>query len=389
MLLQPTPNGSSDRIYCPESTSTLALAENESRSINRMSSSSIVGSQECCGESYYVDADDEWIFSSLYLYSTLWIKYSEIKNNYIYGKSPGDSSLISIDKLQEKTDHNDPLKQVRVRICSKQIIQFLSELNKNYEAEIFFEQSHSFDDTNRAWIMCKKLCVDEWMVSLAPIKNKSMKQILATMARLHFESALYIDFFVSTSRVMQMKSYICTNAPNLSCLYESTFNGDVIRIHSNYSSNSKLPTENDTFESISQLLDVMDSNYNDIDIHTPLYEFPLCPRSIVSLTTTLRKKIKVCEIPQPTDIIRKVLLLKKHEVSFLMGFQGTRINSIRKSSACVIKVLPYSTTMDATFIPLKNTPQDLVICGTPANVQYSINLIQNYLMDYRDNNSCP
>lgn len=88
MLLQPTPNGSSDRIYCPESTSTLALAENESRSINRMSSSSIVGSQECYSESY-VDADDEWIFSSLYLYNTLWIEYSEIKNSYIYGKSPG------------------------------------------------------------------------------------------------------------------------------------------------------------------------------------------------------------------------------------------------------------------------------------------------------------
>lgn len=388
MLLQPTPNGSSDRIYCPESTSALALAENESRSINRMSSSSIVGSQECYGESY-ADADDEWIFNSLYLYNALWIKYSEIKNSYIYGKSSGDSSLISIDKLQETTDHSDPLKHVKVRICSKQIIQFLSELNKNYEAEIFFEQPHPFEDTNRAWIMCKKICVDEWMVSLAPIKNKNMKQIIATMARLHFESALFIDFFVTTSRVMQMKSYICTNAPNLSCLYESTLSGDVIRIHSNYSSNSKLPTENDTVESINQLLDVMDSNYNDIAIHTPLCEFPLCPRSIVSLTTGLRKKNKVCEIPQHTDIIRKVLLLKKHEVSFLMGFQGSRINSIRKSSACVIKVLPYSTTMGATFIPLKNTPQDLVICGTPANVQYSINLIQSYLMDYRDNNSCP
>jgi len=214
-----------------------------------------------------------------------------------------------------------------------------------------------------------------------------MRHIISTLTRLHFESARCVDIFVSKTKVKQIELYVCKKSPNLSCLDQSTFSGDVIRIRSIYPSDPNLPTENDITESVRQLLDVMDSNYNDIAMHSPLHEYPLCPRSIANITTILRKKIKVCEIPQPTDIIRKVLLLKKHEVSFLMGFQGTRINSIRKSSSCVIKVLPFSTTMDATFIPLKNSPQDLVICGTPANVQFSINLIQNHLVDYRNKNS--
>ncbi|CUM51482.1 uncharacterized protein AC631_01880 [Debaryomyces fabryi] len=386
MLLQPTPIGSSDSAYGPESTSDLIFIENESRSFNRLSSPRIGESQEYYGEDY-LDADDEWIFSSLYLYNTFWIKYAEIKNSYTYGKSSGESSLISIDRLHDATGHDDLLKEIRVRICSKQILQFMLELNKNYEAEIFLEHSNTYANTNSAWIMCKKLCVDEWMISFAPIKNKNMRHIISTLARLHFESAQCIDLFVTKTKVPQIETYICKISPNLSCLDQFTFSGDVIRIRPIYPPNPNHPTESDITESVRQLLDVMDSHYSDITIHGPLYDYPLCPRSIANITTTLRKKIKVSEIPQPTDIIRKVLLLKKHEVSFLMGFQGTRINSIRRSSSCVIKVLPFSTTMDATFIPIKNSPQDLMICGTPANVQYSINLIQNYLIDYRNNNS--
>lgn len=386
MLLQPTtPNGSSDREYVPESTSKLILIENESRYFNRLSSPSIGESLNSYSEDY-LDADDEWIFSSLHLYNTLWIKYSEIKNSYIYGKSSGESSLISIDKLHNTTGYDDLQKEISVRICSKQILQFMLELNKNYEAEIFLEQYTSVN-ANNAWIMCKKLCVDEWMISFAPIKNKCMRHIISILTRLHFESARCVDIFVSKTKLRQIGLYVCKKSPNLSCLDQSTFSGDVIRIRSIYPPNPNLPSENDITESVRQILDVMDSNYSDIAMHGPLHEYPLCPRSIANITTILRKKIKVCEIPQPTDIIRKVLLLKKHEVSFLMGFQGTRINSIRKSSSCVIKVLPFSTTTDATFIPLKNSPQDLVICGTPANVQFSINLIQNHLVDYRNKNS--
>lgn len=386
LFLPSTQEGNSDRTYSRETSSALMLAETQSRCIDYISSPGFKGSQQSSGE-YYLDADDDWLYGSLYLYNMLWICYSEVKNSYTYDKTSGDSSLQSIDRMQEKLDYQCRPTQIKVRMGSNQITQFLRELNSSFDIEIFFEQPDLQIRTNRAFIVCNKRCVDEWIVSLAPTDNGSSTQIISVMARLHFESEFYFDLIVAKTAILQVKSYISINSPTLVCFNQPTICGDVIRIHTKYRTKNH-PEHHDISYSISELLDVIDANYRVVAEEFPLYECPLAPRSIVSITSALRKKITVCEIPQPTDIIRKIILLKKHEVSFLMGFQGTRINSIRKSSACVIKVLPFATTIDATFMPLKNTPQDLVICGTRANVQYGINLIQNYLVEYSDNNSC-
>lgn len=80
---------------------------------------------------------------------------------------------------------------------------------------------------------------------------------------------------------------------------------------------------------------------------------------------------------------KKSILLKKHEVSFLMGPQGSRINFIRSSTGCSVKILPPKIEIEThSFIPPRNCPQLILLSGLSESLAACISLIELLLYDY-------
>lgn len=375
LLFSSTPDANMGNSYI----SLLAPNDKSSENINSSSTPQFEQSQESSGDTNS-GTNEEWLYSTLYLYNTIWISYTNTKKCYTYSKTL-DSSLISIDKIQENWDTQWRLRRLIFRVGSKQMIQFLKDMNQDFDAELYFEYPGA--DTSESCIVCHKSCVDEWSIGLLPSWSRKMSEITSVITAIHFNTDLPVKIIVTKLAVLQLKSYIASRNPELRLTCRSTFCGTLLSIQPGDSSQVNLQTQYIS-RSISQVLNFIEANYDAIALDFPLDCLPLAPATIGRLTSPVRIKSNICEIPQPTDIIQRTILFKKHEISFLMGFQGTRINSIRKSTACLIKVLPFATTLDV-FMPTRNAPQDLVFCGTQANVQHAIGLIQSYLNDYRNN----
>ena len=80
---------------------------------------------------------------------------------------------------------------------------------------------------------------------------------------------------------------------------------------------------------------------------------------------------------------KKSILLKKHEVSYLMGPQGSRINFIRSSTGCSVKILSPNVKIEAhSFIPPRNCPQLILLSGLSESLAACISLIELLLYDY-------
>ncbi|KAG7662306.1 uncharacterized protein J8A68_004200 [[Candida] subhashii] len=75
------------------------------------------------------------------------------------------------------------------------------------------------------------------------------------------------------------------------------------------------------------------------------------------------------------------LALKREEVTTLIGLQGSRLNSIRVQSRCLIKVLP----AEQSFTSRKSTIQQIVISGHKSDVLIAVKEIEKVVIQVRNN----
>lgn len=93
------------------------------------------------------------------------------------------------------------------------------------------------------------------------------------------------------------------------------------------------------------------------------------------------------EMISPQKTITVAYTFKQREVSCLIGHHGTRLNEIRSTTRCVIKVMPVSNDISLS-LPRNLIPQEIRLSGFHENVVEASKLIQHYIQLYRnsDNN---
>ncbi|SCW03964.1 LAFE_0H02916g1_1 [Lachancea fermentati] len=88
----------------------------------------------------------------------------------------------------------------------------------------------------------------------------------------------------------------------------------------------------------------------------------------------------------PTQIISQEITINKLEVSFLIGHQGTRIETIRRESQATIKILPISQRLKSHQITAPTSVlQQLCITGDLQAVATALSLIEYHLSHHRLN----
>lgn len=111
---------------------------------------------------------------------------------------------------------------------------------------------------------------------------------------------------------------------------------------------------------------------------TPLAPYPrTCPAKTTTMSSQLDNTLKVNELPRR---ITHQLSLTRSKVTYLIGKNGEKIQELRKSSNCYIKVLEYSGSNEENlFQSRKNAVQDILIHGYKADVEKAIKRISRDL----------
>lgn len=127
-------------------------------------------------------------------------------------------------------------------------------------------------------------------------------------------------------------------------------------------------------------LKIIYSDHSIIDIFIPKPVLIFCP------SEPSEKDVISSFHENATSIITRSIRLNKLEISFLIGKNGSRIESIRNSSAATIKIIPIANKLSSYELRNpKHIHQELSISGTSEELAKTIALIESYLVLFNTN----
>ncbi|KAK6203032.1 uncharacterized protein RJT21DRAFT_2393 [Scheffersomyces amazonensis] len=304
-------------------------------------------------------------------------------------------SDLALDLESQVRDdiHHD----LKLRLSTKSLIQMIETIRSNYKINIIESSITSIakpTDTTFVYILCEKLInYQTWRIDVLGMEY-SLKSILVPLIDLFINKS--ITFECNSKHLFEL-GLTNTNIDYLSVIEQYSN----IKSHYTYFTSYKTYVYNiNSLDNVQSLLNI-NSIEDSIDSELLLnnkdkYQIvPLENDDNNNNNYNVNYNTNCIQFSQPKRI-RSCITLTQREVSCLIGKQGTRLNSLRQESNCIIKVLPLDNNLSTTLtssvsitkgLARKDTPQNVLVVGNESDVKFVLKSIETIIIEYRHSDS--
>lgn len=337
---------------------------------------SVFSSTEEYSSHIYAEENSIWSRPLFLAQDDLWVSISN-DSHYTYQRHP--SASTSLDDICNRTEVENEEKYTEKRLSFnlefRMATVFLQSLRDSFATSLHIHRP----DHSLAYVVKMRKCAAKYWCLELPIEMKLYSDVLDVLLDVHFATDNHVDLLLSRFHIFQVRRYIQDDGRFCASKVD-TFTGPAIRLRSHKCCGLETDQIPEIRTKIKEMIIML-------QIYSPEVYISAPPR-FPSVAYMLSREQNTAYFDSKRDesrSIKKTIHLKKHEVSFLMGLQGTRINHLRRTYGCAIKT-SLSSFSQNVFLPLKNTPQEVMLCGPPQNVESAVNAINELLYRYREKN---
>ncbi|CUM67477.1 uncharacterized protein PRCAT00005174001 [Priceomyces carsonii] len=303
------------------------------------------------------------IFQLVHLRNTIDIR---ILDSYARSSEPEFNQKRLTVELQHKKD------KISLCINTEGMYESLVAMSMRYHIVESLDHRNGNEGVH---IFCSKIVANQWEVDFLSDVSKHFESVICEFVTNQIKQ-LGLPIFSGSSRTClglsrKIKGCSISRIPfgtGLAFLFENIANSlDLIRELCEYKRNHEIKVNDQFYSRILSLADIKRANdvTSNRDIH---------------LESTQKNKVIM---PVTT-----ILTFQQREVSCLIGCKGHRLDFIRESTKCCIKVQSIDSGSGVSIsLPRNSVPQSVSVTGQPKNVQQAVQHIQYYIKRFRESGS--